>query len=113
MHSRIKSLLICRDTVCRKTCRQVMASVLAVGALLSVQFGHAGKAKDQLDRAQHQSGRVTFDGAKPKANPVKGKTNKRTPQQAIKDYRDSAKTTEREKKAIEAYKKSGKSRSGK
>lgn len=72
------------------------------------------KAKDQLKRAPKQTGEVTFDGAKSTTTyEVKGSSTTRTPEQAIKDYKDSSKTTEREQKAIEAYKNSGKSRSGK
>ena len=90
---------------------KTMTFIALLTGVITTAF--AGKAMDQLKDAQHQSGRTTFDGAKRKANPVKGKTTKRTQQQAIKEYKNSNKTTQRERDAIKRYKESGKSRSGK
>lgn len=88
--------------------------LLLVGSSLLTNIGFTAekeKAIDQLKRAPKQSGEVTFDGAKSTGTyTVKGSTSTRTQEQAIKEYKESNKTTERELKAIEAYKKSGQSR---
>ncbi|OGI48653.1 MAG: hypothetical protein A2151_09840 [Candidatus Muproteobacteria bacterium RBG_16_65_34] len=92
-------------------------------ALFSSAGMAAESAKSQLDRAtdgkQHTG--ATFDGSKEKRGGVdttvksstSTATQTRTQEQAIKEYKESGKTTDAERKAIENYKNSGKSRSGK
>lgn len=91
----------------------------AVLASFSSQLIAADTAREQLNRAPRQSGNVTFDGSRSSGTSTSSSTvtappqqRSRTPEQAIQDYRNSSRTTPEQQRAIENYKNSGKSRSG-
>src|SRR5712691_12952351 len=91
-----------------KTTRRVIPAALVIlGLLASGQAFSAEPAKKQAERATKQSGEVTFDGARGSTTTTGGSSTvntststTRTQEQAIKEYKDSSKTTDAQQKAI-------------
>jgi hypothetical protein len=105
-----------------KNTTRAISMLTILGLCVSGPAFSADTAKKQAERATKQSGEVTFDGARGSTTTAGGSsavtkststaTSPRTQEQAIKEYKDSSKTTDAQMKAIENYKNSGKSRSG-